>query len=123
MILSLTSGSSKGTMPMMGGTGPADAATETFLRYLAAEVGPDGVRVVGIHTAGVVETLTPEKIGMVDSGGPDPEEVVTMLVAMAMLRRAPRLADVTETAAFLASDRASGITASVVNVTCGLVAG
>ncbi len=39
VILSLTSGSSKGTSPSMGGTGPADAATETFMRYLAAEVG------------------------------------------------------------------------------------
>jgi NAD(P)-dependent dehydrogenase (short-subunit alcohol dehydrogenase family) len=37
----------------MGSTGPADAATESFMRYLAAELGPRGVRVLGIHTAGV----------------------------------------------------------------------
>ena len=36
----------------MGSTGPADAATEAFMRYLAAEVGPQGVRVLGIHRAG-----------------------------------------------------------------------
>lgn len=123
VILSLTSASAKATTPKMGGTGPADAATETFLRYLAAEVGPNGVRVVGIHTAGVVETLSREKIAKVASEGPDPEEVVRMLAGMSMLRRAPRLADVTETAAFLASDKAAGITASIVNVTCGLVPG
>jgi hypothetical protein len=40
---------------------------------------------------------------------------------MAMLKRAPRLAEGAETAAFLALDRASGITASILNVTCGLV--
>lgn len=40
VILSLTSGSSRGSQPLMGGTGPADAATETLMRYLAAEVGP-----------------------------------------------------------------------------------
>ena len=45
-----------------------------------------------------------------------------MIAGMAMLKRAPRLAEVAETAAFLASDRASGITASTANVTCGLVA-
>jgi enoyl-[acyl-carrier-protein] reductase (NADH) len=41
---------------------------------------------------------------------------------MALLRRAPRLAEVAETAAYLASDRASGITSTIVNVTSGLVA-
>lgn len=123
VILSLTSGSSRATSPMMGNTGPADAATETFLRYLAAEVGPSGVRVVGLHTAGVVETLTREGILAVNSDGPDPETVVQMLSQMTMLRRAPRLAQVADVAAFLASDQASGITSTIVNVTCGLVAG
>ncbi len=51
---------------MMGGTGPADAATDTFVRNLAAEVGPHGVRVVGLWTAGVPETLSPEKLASVD---------------------------------------------------------
>jgi len=40
-----------------------------------------------------------------------------------MLRRSPRLAEVAEVAAFLASDRASAMTATIVNVTCGLVPG
>lgn len=123
VILSLTSASAKGTMPLMGNTGPADAATETFLRYLAAEVGPHGVRVVGIHTAGVVETLTRAKITEVNSEGPDPEAVIAGISQMSVLRRAPRLAEVAETATFLASDLASGITATIVNVTSGLVAG
>jgi NAD(P)-dependent dehydrogenase (short-subunit alcohol dehydrogenase family) len=122
VILTVTSGSSKGLHPGMGGTGPADAATETFLRYLAAETGARGVRVLTIHTAGVQETLTSRKLGKVDAGAPDPEQVIEMIAGMAMLKRAPRLAEVAETAAFLASDRASGITASTANVTCGLVA-
>ena len=113
VILTVTSGSSKGLHPAMGGTGPADAATETFLR---------GVRVLTIHTAGVQETLTSRKLEEVDAGAPHPEQVIEMIAGMAMLKRAPRLAEVAETAAFLASDRASGITASTANVTCGLVA-
>ena len=52
VILALDSGSADGS-PMMGGTGPADAATDTFVRNLAAAVGPHGVRVVGIWTAGL----------------------------------------------------------------------
>jgi NAD(P)-dependent dehydrogenase (short-subunit alcohol dehydrogenase family) len=51
VILHLNSASGAGAMPGMGSTGPADAATETFMRYLAAEVGPYGVRVCGIWTA------------------------------------------------------------------------
>jgi enoyl-[acyl-carrier-protein] reductase (NADH) len=46
-----------------------------------------------------------------------------MLAAAAMLHRAPRLAQVADVAAFLASDRASGMTATMANVTCGRVPG
>lgn len=122
VILHLNSASGDGAMPGMGSTGPADAATESFMRYLAAELGPQGVRVCGIWTAGVADTLTVEKLA--DVGGPnvpDPATVVEMISGMAALRRAPMAAEVAETAAFLASDRASGITGTMTNVTCGLV--
>src|SRR4030081_778906 len=65
VILHLNSASGEGAMPGMGSTGPADAATESFMRYLAAEMGPQGIRVCGIWTAGVVETLTKEKLAAV----------------------------------------------------------
>jgi NAD(P)-dependent dehydrogenase (short-subunit alcohol dehydrogenase family) len=121
-ILSLTSGSAKGAHPGMGGTGPADAAIETFLRYLAAETGRQGVRVLGIYTAGVRGSLTRESLREVSDVAFDPDEVDRMLSGMAMLGRTPRIEDVAGTAAFLASDRAAGITANIVNVTCGLFA-
>jgi NAD(P)-dependent dehydrogenase (short-subunit alcohol dehydrogenase family) len=122
VILHLNSASGDGAQPGMGSTGPADAAVESFMRYLAAETGPSGVRVCGIWTAGVVETLNREKLTEV--GGPqtpDPEVVAQMIAGMSALRRAPHLADVAETAAFLASDRAAGITGTMTNVTSGLV--
>jgi NAD(P)-dependent dehydrogenase (short-subunit alcohol dehydrogenase family) len=122
VILHLNSASGAGAMPGMGSTGPADAATESFMRYLAAELGPRGVRVCGIWTAGVAETLTPGKL--TDVGGedaPTPRSAEELIAGMAALRRTPRLADVSEVAAFLASDRAAGITGTMTNVTCGLV--
>jgi NAD(P)-dependent dehydrogenase (short-subunit alcohol dehydrogenase family) len=124
VILHLTSASARGTMPLMGNTGPADAATEAFLRYLAAELGPSGVRVVGIHTAGVAGTLTREKVAAV-TGDPDPrlDAMVAGLTQMTMLRRRPELEQIADTAAFLASDGAGAITSGIVNATCGLVAG
>ena len=122
VILHLNSASGAGAMPGMGSTGPADAATEAFMRYLAAEVGPHGVRVCGIWTAGVAETLSQEKLtGVGGVNAPEPQTAEAMIAGMAALRRAPRLAEVAEVAALLASDRAAGMTGTMANVTCGLV--
>lgn len=125
VILAITSGSSAGTNPMMGGTGPADAATEVFLRYLAKEIGPRGVRVVGLWTAGVPETFgLPDDTNETRRGsGMGAAEIDAALGPMTMLGHAPRLDQVADAAAFLASDRAGGITGTRVNVTCGLVPG
>jgi NAD(P)-dependent dehydrogenase (short-subunit alcohol dehydrogenase family) len=120
-ILTLTSATASFPSPGMGNTGPADAAVESFLQTLAHEVGPQGVRVAVLWSAGVVETLTRESIA--EAGvDVDPAEVVEMISGRSMLGRAQRLQQVADTAAFLASDRAAGITATVVNVTSGLVA-
>jgi NAD(P)-dependent dehydrogenase (short-subunit alcohol dehydrogenase family) len=122
VILHLNSASGAGATPGMGSTGPADAATEAFMRYLAAEVGPRGVRVCGIWTAGVAETVSDDKIkDVAGEGAPTARAALDMIAAMAALRRTPRLADVAEVAAFLASDRAAGMTGTMTNVTSGLV--
>jgi NAD(P)-dependent dehydrogenase (short-subunit alcohol dehydrogenase family) len=124
VILHLTSASSRGAAPFMGNTGPTDAATEAFYRYLAAETGPQGVRVVGIHTAGVRETLTDEKIAKVSgAGGPSAEQILAGIAQMTMLKRVPAVQQIADTATFLASDHAGAITSGIVNATCGLVAG
>jgi NAD(P)-dependent dehydrogenase (short-subunit alcohol dehydrogenase family) len=101
VILQVTSGSSGGQAPGMGGTSAADAAVEAFLRNVAQESGPDGVRTAVLWTAGVFHS--------------------ELMAPMTALKRGPSLEEVAETAAFLASDRASGITGTITNVTCGLV--
>ncbi|HEY1538276.1 MAG TPA: SDR family oxidoreductase [Solirubrobacteraceae bacterium] len=125
VILSLTSGSSRSQGPGMGATGSADAATEAFMRHLAAEVGAHGVRVAGIWTAGVPETFAraDDTNEARAAGAMTGEDIERMLGPMTMLKRAPRLQQVADAAAFLASDRAAGITSSITNVTCGLVPG
>src|SRR5262245_52447011 len=125
-ILHLTSGSSRGAQPGMGNTGPADAAVESLHRYLAAELGPQGVRVVGIHTAGVHGTLSAEKVAKVAGVDPsmiDVEAIDAGIAQGTMLKRTPRIDQIAETATFLASDRAGAITSGIVNATCGLIAG
>jgi len=123
VILALNSGSAHGS-PMMGGTGPADAAIDTFIRNLAAEVGPHGVRVLGLWTAGVPDTLSSAKLAAVNSNlrldDAAFQGLLDRLDEMRMLRRSPRLAQVTDMAAFLASDQAAVITGTFVNVTGGM---
>ena len=122
VILALDSGSANGS-PMMGSTGPADAATDILVRNLAAEVGPRGVRVVGIWTAGLPETFSKEKIAAVDSRFQEEaafQGLIESLDRMRMTRRSPRLAEVAATATFLASEKAAAITGTFVNVTSGM---
>src|SRR3712207_3624975 len=88
-----------------------------------AEIGPRGVRVVGIWTAGLPETLSPESLAAVD--GRFREEaafrgLLESLDAMRMTRRSPLLAEVAATAAFLASEKAGAITGTFVNATSGM---
>lgn len=122
VILALNSGSAHGSS-MMGGTGPADAATDTLVRNLASELGPHGVRVLGVWTAGLPETLSPERLAEVDSKFRDEKafrDLIENLDRMRMTRRSPRLSEVAATAAFLASDKAGAITGTFVNVTSGM---
>jgi NAD(P)-dependent dehydrogenase (short-subunit alcohol dehydrogenase family) len=119
VILALNSGSAHAS-PNMGGTCPADAAIDTLIRALAQELGPKGVRVLGMWVAGVPETLTPEALGAVNPALGTPEAlqgVLTMLDSLRMLPASPRLHEVAELAAFLASERAGAVTGTWVNGT------
>jgi NAD(P)-dependent dehydrogenase (short-subunit alcohol dehydrogenase family) len=108
----------------MGNTGPKDAAQDTLVRYLAAELGPYGVRVCGIHTAGVEGTVTPEKVAAVSpEAAAQVDAMMEGLRQMTMLKRRPTPRQIADTAAFLASDRAGALTSQMVNASCGLVAG
>ena len=123
VILALNSGSAHGS-PMMGGTGLADAATDTLIRNLALELGPSGVRAAGVWVAGIPETLTVEKLSAVNANidAAAVEGILAQLASLRMTKRSPRLDEVADTITFLASDRAAGITGAWLNVTGGMFA-
>ncbi|MFL5734644.1 MAG: SDR family NAD(P)-dependent oxidoreductase [Chloroflexia bacterium] len=137
VILTLTNAGSQGGMPLMGSTGVAASAIELFALYLASEVGEYGVRVCGLRIAAVPELWSPEiRTHVFDwppkeqdnttgagagQGGMDAVGLVRLLADRTMLRRPTTLAQVADTAAFLASDLAGGITATFANVTGGMV--
>jgi NAD(P)-dependent dehydrogenase (short-subunit alcohol dehydrogenase family) len=123
VVVELDSASGRGSGPMMGGTGAADGAKDALVRDLAQEVGPSGVRVVGIWTAGLTDSLTAEKLGAI-LGAPVSQEMVDGIIAnldsMRMTKQSPITAQIAAIAAFLASDDAAAITATWINATAGM---
>lgn len=110
VILMLSSSAARESGPQMGGFSLACAAIECLARALAGEVGQHGVRVVALRP-----NFTPETAPEV------PLENFQSLIDGTALGRLPRLAEVADTAAFLASDQAGAITGAVVNLTCGAI--
>jgi NAD(P)-dependent dehydrogenase (short-subunit alcohol dehydrogenase family) len=123
VIVELDSASGRGSGPMMGGTGASDGAKDALVRDLAQEVGPSGVRVVGIWTAGLSDSLTAEKLGAT-LGAPVSREMVDGIIAnldsMRMTRKSPNTTQIAATAAFVASDDAAAITGTWINATAGM---
>jgi NAD(P)-dependent dehydrogenase (short-subunit alcohol dehydrogenase family) len=123
VIVELDSASGRGSGPMMGGTGAADGAKDALVRDLAQEVGPSGVRVVGIWTAGLTDSLSADKLGMT-LGTPVSQEmfngIVASLDSARMTKKSPVTTQIAAIAAFLASDDAAPITGTWINATTGM---
>jgi 3-oxoacyl-[acyl-carrier protein] reductase len=105
--------------PLMGGFGVACAAIEALTMNLAGELGPHGIRVVCLRPEGIPETWREYTEEARQFG--DLQEFHDLLEGRTLLRRLPTLAEVADVAAFMASDRASAMTATVVNLTCGSI--
>jgi NAD(P)-dependent dehydrogenase (short-subunit alcohol dehydrogenase family) len=93
----------------MGGFSPACAGIEALVRGLAGEVGRHGVRVAGMRP-----NFTPESFEITDDDVPQ-------MVRDTLLGRLPRLSQVGDTAAYLASDGAGAITGVTLNLSCGAI--
>jgi NAD(P)-dependent dehydrogenase (short-subunit alcohol dehydrogenase family) len=124
VILALTAQVARRPYVDVGGFGIACAAIEGLVRQLAAELGPSGVRVVCLRSGG-----SPDAAGvaaawrsLADDAGISLEEWSARIADRTMLKRLPLLAEVAEAAVLVASDRASGITAEIVNLTGGELA-
>jgi enoyl-[acyl-carrier-protein] reductase (NADH) len=125
VILAITAATARMAIPNVGGTGVTFDAIESLSRQWASELGPRGVRVVWLRATGL-----PEAIARIDrfpdygtrgGEGMTRAELIAWLQGKTMLNRLTSLAEVGNVAAFLASDRASAMTASGVNITCGSV--
>lgn len=110
-VLALTYYGSEKVAPGYNVMGVAKASLEASIRYLASELGSKGIRVNGI-SAGPVNTLAARGI----------KGFTTMLkhhAEKAPLRRNVELREIGDTALFLASKMASGITGEIIFVDGG----
>ena len=99
------------TMPHYNVMGMAKASLEASVRYLAMELGRKGIRANGI-SAGPIKTLAAAGIG-------DFSKLLSYNAKHAPLKRNVTIEEVGNTAAFLCSDLASGITGEITYVDGG----
>lgn len=121
VILALTAQVGRKPDPNSGSFSVACAAIEGFLRQLAVDVGASGIRVVCLRSSG-----SPDTPGVMEAmkiharnAGMTLEAFEAQNAQRTLLKRLPRLAEVANAAALMASDHARVITGAVTNVTCG----
>ncbi len=110
-VLTLTYYGAEKVFPNYNVMGVAKAALEATVRYLAASLGPKKIRVNAI-SAGPIKTLAARGIG-------DFNKILETVTERAPLHRNVEALEVGNTAAFLVSPLASGITGEVTYVDCG----
>jgi NAD(P)-dependent dehydrogenase (short-subunit alcohol dehydrogenase family) len=102
-----------------GGYGSAMAAKEALTRDLSAELAPHGIRVVGLRPHGLPETSTMKEVHALKTPQLSYEQFQGYLAGTTHPKRVMTLDEVANVAAFLASDSASGMTGTTVNLTMG----
>jgi NAD(P)-dependent dehydrogenase (short-subunit alcohol dehydrogenase family) len=117
VIISLTATPAGKAYAMTGGFGPACTAMEGFSRNLAAELGPYGVRVVGIRSAGSPDSAV--FISSMSGEGTLAKMALQQVIDDTMLKKLPVMEEIANVAVFLVSDKAGGMTGTFANVTCG----
>ncbi len=110
-MLTLTYYGAEKWMPHYNVMGVAKAALEASVRYLAADLGPSGIRVNAI-SAGPIKTLAASGIG-------DFRYILRWNEYNAPLRRTVTIEEVGETASFLLSDMSRGVTGEILHVDAG----
>ncbi len=110
-ILTLTYYGAEKVFPNYNVMGVAKAALESAVRYLAVSLGTKNIRVNAI-SAGPIKTLAARGIG-------DFSQILNAVTARAALHRNVEQIEVGNTALFLCSPLASGITGEITFVDCG----
>jgi NAD(P)-dependent dehydrogenase (short-subunit alcohol dehydrogenase family) len=105
----------------MGGVAPAMSAVEALTRDLSAELAPHGIRVVGLRPQGMPESGTIKEVfGLhAKAWGVSWEQFHEMIASRTHMRRLTTLVEMANVAVFMASDQASALTGTIVNLSMG----
>lgn len=124
VILTVTALPGRPGTALNGGYGAAQAAKEALTRDLSAELAPQGIRVVGLRPHGMPETAVMREAFELKAArtGMSWEQFQAFLANWSHPKRVMSLAEVAHAAVFAASDRASGLTGTTLNLTMGGVA-
>lgn len=120
-IVGFTANAAREAYSHVGGFGITCAAVEHFLRQLAVENGPMGVRVTWVRSPGSPDAPGVREAWMLraEEWGMTFEDVHREFAKNTPLRRITALAQVADAAVLMASDLAAGMTATVANATGG----
>ena len=120
VIMTITAGPPE-AVAYIGGFGPACGAIEGLWRGLAAELGPRGVRVIVVRSAGSPDTPDVRETFKLhaQATGVTFEECLANFSSATLLKRRPLVAEVANVATMMASDGASAMTGTFIHVTCG----
>ena len=121
VIMRVTALHSRTGIPLVGGYGPAMAAMEALTRGLSAELAPHGIRVVGLRPQAMPETDTIREAfePRAAASGLTWEEWQELLASRNHARRLMTPEEMADVAVVVASDRARGLTGTIVNMTMG----
>jgi NAD(P)-dependent dehydrogenase (short-subunit alcohol dehydrogenase family) len=121
VIITVTTLQSRMGFATAGGFGPAMAAKEALTRELSAELAPRGIRVVGLRPQGIPGTDTLEEAfePRAKASGMTLEQFQELGATRTHPRRLSTLAELANMAVFMASDKASGMTGTTVNLSMG----
>jgi NAD(P)-dependent dehydrogenase (short-subunit alcohol dehydrogenase family) len=119
--MSVTALHSRTGIALVGGYGPAMAAKEALTRDLSAELAPHGIRVVGLRPQAMPETRTIREAfePRAKASGMTWEQWQERLASRTHARRLMTLEEIANMAVLVASEKASGMTGTIVNLTMG----
>ena len=124
VIMTVSAVHSREGIPMVGGYGPAQAVKEALTRDLSAELAPHGIRAVGLRPQAMAEETRTIKDAFevrAKATGMNWEQWKEMLRSRTHAKRLMTVEEMANVAVFLASDKASGMTGTTVNLTMGRV--
>lgn len=121
VLMRITALHSRTGLPLVGGHGPAMAAQEALTRQLSAELAPQGIRVVGLRPQAIPDSRTIKDAyePRAKATGMTWDQWQDYLASRTHPRRLMTLDEVANMAVFMSSDRASGMTGTIVNMTMG----